>query len=429
MADQNTHINYSVADIERYLNGGMSTKEMHDMERAALQDPFLADAIEGFSEVPFEQSHRHLNEITALLHGEKKDAKVVAMPAKKIQWLRVAAMIVLIAGAGTISWYILSLNDSATEKNIAQVTVAEKQNTDTVLQPVLNDTTKLIAQNFTVQKKSSEAYKAKDNTTVAPSLKKNELAALSSVTDDAGKNAAPVTIKDAENKAQIIPAPEPAFTIAQKPPAYKLDSISPGISSLYANNNLVNEFKGRVTDNYNQPVANAVVSTPDQRATYTDAAGNFIFKSPDSLLNVTVASLGYFSAQTKLKRNAENNIAIVPDSKTLSEVVVSGYSTKNKMLRKDNSSDSATPAGGWESFQKYVYNQLGKEQDTTLTVQPYNNGVEVEFVINDDGVPYNFKVKGSYSDELTSKAIDIIKHGPKWIAARKNKKAKVTIPF
>jgi hypothetical protein len=49
MAEQNTHINYSAEDIERYLKGKMSAKEMHDMEKAALQDPFLADAIEGFS--------------------------------------------------------------------------------------------------------------------------------------------------------------------------------------------------------------------------------------------------------------------------------------------------------------------------------------------------------------------------------------------
>ena len=56
MAEQNAHINYSVEDIERYLKGKMSAKEMHDMEKAALQDSFLADAIEGFINASFEKS-------------------------------------------------------------------------------------------------------------------------------------------------------------------------------------------------------------------------------------------------------------------------------------------------------------------------------------------------------------------------------------
>ena len=76
MSDPNTHINYSVEDIERYLSGGMSAKEMHDMEKAALQDPFLADAIEGFGNTSFEESRNHLNEIMAALQ-RNKEMKVI----------------------------------------------------------------------------------------------------------------------------------------------------------------------------------------------------------------------------------------------------------------------------------------------------------------------------------------------------------------
>lgn len=153
MADQNTHINYSLTDIERYLQGLMSAKEMHDMERAALQDPFLADAIEGYKEVPFQQSHKHLNEITALLQTEKKDAKVVVMPVKKFNWLRAAASVILIAGVGSVSWYILSLNNNpANEKNIAQVTAKQEEKTDSVVSPAANDSTTSIALNYIPQK-------------------------------------------------------------------------------------------------------------------------------------------------------------------------------------------------------------------------------------------------------------------------------------
>ena len=35
------YINYTFEDIQRYLQGKMSAAEMHAMEKAALQDPFL----------------------------------------------------------------------------------------------------------------------------------------------------------------------------------------------------------------------------------------------------------------------------------------------------------------------------------------------------------------------------------------------------
>src|SRR4051812_43173053 len=100
MAEQNTHINYSAEDIERYLKGTMSPKEMYDLEKAALQDPFLADAIEGFSNTSFEESSKHLNEVTAALQAGREETKVVPLPSKSFYWWRVAAMIIFIAGIG-----------------------------------------------------------------------------------------------------------------------------------------------------------------------------------------------------------------------------------------------------------------------------------------------------------------------------------------
>src|SRR5438034_7156026 len=121
MAEEKAHINYSLEDIERYLKGGMSSKEMHEMERAALQDPFLADAIEGYSNGSFEQSHKHLNEITAALQNEKEASKVVPLTSKSFYWWGVAAILILVVGIGAVSWYIIGLNNKSELKNVAAV--------------------------------------------------------------------------------------------------------------------------------------------------------------------------------------------------------------------------------------------------------------------------------------------------------------------
>ena len=49
MSIDNNIKNFTGADIEKYHKGLLSSKERHDLEKAALDDPFLADALEGFA--------------------------------------------------------------------------------------------------------------------------------------------------------------------------------------------------------------------------------------------------------------------------------------------------------------------------------------------------------------------------------------------
>ena len=48
MSEEKNIINYTAADIQKYWNGKLSAAEMHAMEKAAMDDPFLADALEGY---------------------------------------------------------------------------------------------------------------------------------------------------------------------------------------------------------------------------------------------------------------------------------------------------------------------------------------------------------------------------------------------
>ena len=99
MADKEQYI-YNAADIDRYLNGEMTIKEMHDMERAALGDPFLFDAIEGFRKADRRQTTRHLNEISAAIHAKKPPVKIIEMrPKKTYRWqIGVAAAAIIVLG-------------------------------------------------------------------------------------------------------------------------------------------------------------------------------------------------------------------------------------------------------------------------------------------------------------------------------------------
>src|SRR5262245_18984370 len=108
---------YTAADIEKYHKGQLAPAEMNAMEKAALDDPFLAEAMEGYKISPV-NSTADLNELTQRLsqrieNASKNKGRLIAMP-----WLRAAAMIIFIVGAGLLV-YQFAFNDS--KKDIANL--------------------------------------------------------------------------------------------------------------------------------------------------------------------------------------------------------------------------------------------------------------------------------------------------------------------
>ncbi len=139
MADHNQHINYSITDIEQYLQGRMSAKEMHALEKAALQDPFLADALEGYRIANSVQSKQHLNEITAAVQAEKQTAKIKSFSQGKRGWMRIAAIVMVIIGAGIIGKVLW--NKNFLKESTVQIAKNE------VLKPPKEDTLKPAEEN------------------------------------------------------------------------------------------------------------------------------------------------------------------------------------------------------------------------------------------------------------------------------------------
>ncbi|HKZ66023.1 MAG TPA: hypothetical protein VJ111_06700, partial [Chitinophagaceae bacterium] len=117
--DKNIKI-FTAADIEKYHKGLLSAQEMHALEKAALDDPFLAEALEGYasSDVNITADIAELK--SRLAKRTEKENKVVPIAVSKtssFSWWKIAAMIILIAGTGLIV-YQLGLTNK--KKDIAQ---------------------------------------------------------------------------------------------------------------------------------------------------------------------------------------------------------------------------------------------------------------------------------------------------------------------
>jgi len=127
MADDHIIKNFTAADIEKYHKGLLSSKERHDLEKAALDDPFLADALEGYA-VAGVNANADITDLKRRLAERTEQAKIIPIQkaGKPFPWLRIAVIAILIAGTGILSYQVLFKNRSG-ENSIAESNSPAKQ--------------------------------------------------------------------------------------------------------------------------------------------------------------------------------------------------------------------------------------------------------------------------------------------------------------
>lgn len=119
MPDENNIRRFTALDIEKYHKGLLSAKERHELEKAALDDPFLSDALEGYATEGANVSN-DLDELQKRLSGRIDDKKIIPISSKRPSlftlW-RVAAILVLMAGAAYLTYQFSSRKPSEIAEN------------------------------------------------------------------------------------------------------------------------------------------------------------------------------------------------------------------------------------------------------------------------------------------------------------------------
>ncbi|MES1218839.1 MAG: carboxypeptidase-like regulatory domain-containing protein [Bacteroidota bacterium] len=460
------HINYSAADIERYHKGSMTAMEMHALEKAALDDPFLADALEGYISVPVNQSEdisileKKLDERI----NKKEKAKVVPLKNSKLPWLRIAALFIVIAGAGLITYQfvltgkykdvaksevndISKINPQVTDTS-KQVPVEAETKSDTSNPQKLETLTSGVASdktdNLTAAKKVKPVLKQADQLTTdkeiisqpgnavsaAPKAddKKIELQNESLKKPDVAVAGTTNAKQEADKTAGRI-IKDTGYQYQKEFKTKELNEAS--VSRNFSLNNAANIFRGQVLDANNNPLPFAnVINIQDNVGTYTDAKGYFTLVSPDSALNVQVHSVGFENNIARLKNNTtSNNIVLQQDTKNITATVMSNRKINTERTRQNNMIlEEPEPSDGWYNYDTYIANNI-EIPDEVKTKNGSAGEVELSFAINKDGEPIDIKVEKSVCKECDAEAIRLLKEGPKWKKKKKNARAKVAVAF
>ncbi len=483
MSKDNNIKNFTGADIEKYHRGLLSAKEKHDLEKAALDDPFLADALEGYAVAGVDHT-ADMNELGKRLSEKVETAKVITMKTggkSSFPWLRAAAMVILFAGAGLLAKQLFFTRHSSND--IAQ---AEPQKTGETKATDTNQINKVVVSSTT------DSIQTKNGTRIFPSGQNEKTFTVTTrdstpgaitKTDVDGQGnittggVTPVTIN---TNQPVVTAPKPAEESKRDvviAPASNADikeiakdgikdkqeknhkknidreednvaAVSPGNDERqnkgavttsrkvneeqYYRNQVSNTFRGRVTDanNVGLPFAKVYNANDNNAGTYTDASGNFNITYPDSVLTVQVRSLGFENTHVQLRNNVPENQVILQDDKSLSEVVISNQkpnaAARNRMANKKL--EEPEPADGWDKYDTYLTNNLNVPEELK-SQQVISGQVEVSFEVDKNGEPVNFKIVKSLCRKCDKEAIRLIKEGPKWKRNAKNGRTTVTISF
>ena len=413
-----------------YIRGLRKGKEAHRLEKESMQDPFLADAMDGYNQVEGNHEQRI----------EKLRMQVSAHSAKKkstyaITWSIAACLII---GFG-ISSYFLFLKKSMTD----EVFIAEESVSIKLAEPAAPPTPAIPATPTvpaTPQKEIALATtKVKTDSTPISEItarqadKKDMIAKIQTTSQPQGAPVAAVPMME-EVSEETAALQEVVATIdtfeSESDKKMKLAKVA----TILPQNNMI---KGRVTDGKGEPLIGASVTYKGTNiGTITNMNGEFSLVKKDDKKRLTAEYIGYDPVEIQVDTSRTMLIAMNENKQALNEVVVVGYGAKKNKKSTTLGSDAKVkeqtekeitlqPVIGKRSYQKYLKENLVRPTDDNC--KDIKGKVVLSFFVDEEGKPQNITVIHGLCEFADKEAIRLVKEGPKWTSGKLP--ARVTVRF
>lgn len=426
MPDKHSHMDHSVDPelIRRYLAGELDNKAMHALEKQALDDPFLAEALEGYAARKPDQ-RVHLADLTRRLEMrvQGKEEKGGGIFRLNYRWMA-AAGILLLAGTGLL-W--VWQRDAGKGGSIAykSTNISDSSITDTL--QYYNQEEPVAWGKATPEKPLAVSIPAdtgflaaKEDKVKSGLVAESPLASVMMRRDDSTMFAvAPTPITDST---------EGKMAVAQTQGA-TAEEVASRSAAAYSPTMTTRLIQGRVTSNDDEGMPGAAVSLEGTgKGAITDNQGRFSIRIADTIKDVklVVAAVGFDSKKMELGQK-DNNLDIVlrQQQNALSDVVVSGYAKSKKRAVYQ----PPTPAEGYDRYQEYLAKNV--HYPASAAAGNITGKVRVSFRVMPDGSMEDFKITRRLQADCDAEALRVVKEGPEWAPASDGKatRVQVDVPF
>jgi TonB family protein len=445
-------------DIEKYLRGELTAAERHALEQKALNDPFLAEALEGAEHAGAEHFTVDLKIIKKSLH-EKTKVRRRFIDINGWQWYSgIAAGLLLLA---LVTYTVIMMIGQQRPAN--ELAVLEDQvSTDSITSQ----------QEETVNSIEKDTQATSDAEPSVKKLQEQKNLALKQERTEADRRQDQIALNEQSSQKKAIGAgttTEPSQNLTRK--SYSLDTlrsdtepqaiaeimetpvldshddrdeelatgketplkqddrkkvmlrgqssktVQPSAADL--NTKLAAEtlIRGKVSeDGEGLPGVNVVIKGTTL-GTVTNASGEYMIAVPAGYSTLSFMFIGLVSTEVPVAsaNNGTLDVEMSPDVTALSEVVVTGYGVSNSD-KTYPTFEMATPEIGRRAFKKYLEDNV--KYPSEATNQKIEGRVTIQFTVLSNGQLTDFKVIRGIGGGCEEELIRVIKNGPRWTPSK-----------
>jgi len=438
--------------LRKYIRAELSAKEMYEVERASHEDEMLADLIAGLEQEQQLNETFHKTDIDSAIyertHPKKKNFQI------NVKWLGIAASLLVLLGSILTIYLQQQTEPVAADAVIASAPreeiTADSAWNDVEVDSIDQDQVEIAA--IAQQKKNTNSQKGNlSSTTTEKTVEKKRIEELLAANLSAKKN--PVNqdfLKQSDPSLLDEDLQGRVAGIANKKSNYTANlMIRGGVpqnskegekntnssiivvnfgtqpksnvvgaiagSKVSSNQNNVSFATGRVLDRSSgRPIINASIKDLQKNMlVVTDSTGQYVLPISSPNAEIEILSLGYEAQRVIASTN--KIVQLSPESNSIDEVVVVGYSGKSEKFKSE-------PIVGWDTYKKYLTENASESLLGRGTVT-------LVFDINPFGRPMDIVIKRGETDALNQKAIRLVQDGPDWRKGNDGKKVEVKISF
>lgn len=435
------------SDIEKYLRGELSPAEMHALEKEALSDPFLAEALEGVEQAGADNFLFDLHKINRSIHDRSRRKGTKSKTIRMWGWTTaIAATVMLVAVSGFL---VISILREQTARERAMLESARNELAsvmdedgakDTVLIPLPAEVSVRLKEQTRQQTRAFRRGVAATAPVIADSeppeevtqtgdsrVEKNdeELLALDESTRQAEvqSKAEEEEARNLENLPAELPASKAVISgsrgegkdadkkTALRAAGAEAQQRAPELSSPLRDESLLLKGKVVAADGQALPGVNIVVKGTN-KGTVTDAEGDYELTVPTQDAKVVFYFIGYSPKEFDVKGQRELNVELEEDMTTLSEVVVTGYGAEGPHSEVSGTFNLAEPQGGRADFKHYLDTAVKYPQEAIKNKA--EGKVTVRFTVETNGNLSDFEVIRGIGFGCEEELIRAIRQGPTW---------------
>ena len=446
------NVKQTYRNLRQWLIGEANYHDEQQLLRQAADDPFLAEALEGYETIP---EGEHAQRVARV--KEAVNARTSQKRRGIAYWPRIAAAVLFLCVAGVAFWWV---NQNGRDVLADQMKTETEELTNTQSTPEKKETAAIEKDNVSTEDSFSEEVEEAEVARILPdeevinqSTQKESIEEPKPIQDDvpavAQDNEVPVTpyndgVPIDRGRAETLDefsdteGAEPAAKkedpfIAEEPSSAPSVSPQPGmldtqLDDLSEEEAIASYAYGQVVDqSTGEPlIAVSIRISGSEEGTLTNIDGFFVLPVNEEKTEIEISYVGYESMRQFVRAGDTLAFELSVEDMLLDEVVVTGLEKRSKRSKSNAAIDVIPePKMGAKRFQRYIDRNLKYPEaarDAGIAGE-----VILSFGVDENKRPEAIQVEQSLGYGCDQEAIRLLKEGPDWKAG--TQRATITINF